>query len=192
MITINPSSSVIIYVMSATNKRLLISESRGDSNRCTPCRGKPDQHTTRFPRSVRIWSKTIHISRGQHIATLRETLTDLDRSHCSWEKGLPTQSTSRRLTDPWVRTQFLSRASQWSRGRKPGSCRWPTTRLTEPISPPCDRYVQYLLAGTDPSVLNWHKRGLQPWRCWFATYHSLTFPTSCLHFPPKGPARSPI
>jgi hypothetical protein len=32
--------------MAATNKRLLISESRGDSNRCTPCRGKPDQHDT--------------------------------------------------------------------------------------------------------------------------------------------------
>jgi hypothetical protein len=35
-----------MYVMSVTNKRLLISESRGDSNRCTPCRGKPDQHDT--------------------------------------------------------------------------------------------------------------------------------------------------
>jgi hypothetical protein len=32
--------------MTATNKRLLISESRGDSNRCTPYRGKPKQHTT--------------------------------------------------------------------------------------------------------------------------------------------------
>jgi hypothetical protein len=31
--------------MTATNKRLLISESHDDSNRCTPCRGKPDQHT---------------------------------------------------------------------------------------------------------------------------------------------------
>jgi hypothetical protein len=30
--------------MIATNKRLLISESRGDSNRSTPCRGKPNQH----------------------------------------------------------------------------------------------------------------------------------------------------
>jgi hypothetical protein len=29
--------------MAATNKRLLISESRGDSNRCTHYRGKPDQ-----------------------------------------------------------------------------------------------------------------------------------------------------
>jgi hypothetical protein len=30
--------------MTATNKRLLISESRGDSNRCTHCREKSDQH----------------------------------------------------------------------------------------------------------------------------------------------------
>jgi hypothetical protein len=34
------------YLMAATNNWLLISESRGDSNRCTPCRGKPDQHDT--------------------------------------------------------------------------------------------------------------------------------------------------
>jgi hypothetical protein len=32
--------------MTATNKQLLISESRGDSNRRTPCKGKPDQHDT--------------------------------------------------------------------------------------------------------------------------------------------------
>jgi hypothetical protein len=32
--------------MAATNKRLFISESHGDSNQCTPCRGKPDQHDT--------------------------------------------------------------------------------------------------------------------------------------------------
>jgi hypothetical protein len=33
-------------VITGTNKRLLISESHSDSNRCTPCRGKSDQHTT--------------------------------------------------------------------------------------------------------------------------------------------------
>jgi hypothetical protein len=32
--------------MAATNKRLLIFESRGDSNRCTPCMGIFDQHNT--------------------------------------------------------------------------------------------------------------------------------------------------
>jgi hypothetical protein len=30
--------------MTATNKRLLIFESRGDSNWCTPCREKLEQH----------------------------------------------------------------------------------------------------------------------------------------------------
>jgi hypothetical protein len=32
--------------MAATNKRLLISESHDDSNRCTPCKGKSDQYDT--------------------------------------------------------------------------------------------------------------------------------------------------
>jgi hypothetical protein len=178
--------------MTATNKRLLISESHGDSNRCTPYRGKSEQHTTRFPRSLCIWSKTTHISHSPHIAALRETPTDLDRSHCSREKGLPTQPTARRLTDPRVGTQLLPQANQWSRGHKVSSCQWPPTRLTGPISLTCDRYVQNLLAGTNPSVLNRHRRWLQPWRCRLTTYHSPTISTSYLHFSPKGPARSLI
>jgi hypothetical protein len=32
--------------MTATNKQLLISESHDDSNRCTPCMGKPEQYVT--------------------------------------------------------------------------------------------------------------------------------------------------
>jgi hypothetical protein len=32
--------------MVATNKQLLLSESHGDLNHCTPCRGKSDQHDT--------------------------------------------------------------------------------------------------------------------------------------------------
>jgi hypothetical protein len=87
-------------------------ESRGDLNRCTPCRGKPDQHTTHFPRSVRVWPSTIRISCGPHIVIFREMQTDLDGSHCSQEKGLPTQSTTYWLTDLQVRAQFLSRANQ--------------------------------------------------------------------------------
>jgi hypothetical protein len=145
--------------MTVTNKWLLISESRGGSNWCTPCRGKPDQHATRFPRSVRVWSKIIHISRGPHKATICKTSTNLDISHCSREKGLPTQSIACWLTDPRVHTQFLSQANQWSRWRKSSSCRRPPTRLTGSISPTCDRYVQYLLTGANPSVLNWHRQG---------------------------------
>jgi hypothetical protein len=38
--------TLINYLMAATNKRLLISESRSDSNRCTLYMGKPNQHDT--------------------------------------------------------------------------------------------------------------------------------------------------
>jgi hypothetical protein len=169
--------------MTTKNKRLLISESHGDSNWCTPCRGKPDQHATRFPCSVRVCSMTIHISRGPHIATFRIVVNRFERVHCTWEEGLATQSTARRLTDLRVHTQPLSHNSPWSSGEKSSFYWHPTTRLTMPISPACDRYVQYLLTGTNPSVLNQHSRGLPPLRCRFATYYSPTFPTSCTHFP---------
>jgi hypothetical protein len=169
--------------MTITNKWLLISESHGDSNRCTPCRGKPDQHVTRFPCSAHVWSKTIRISRGPHIVTLHEVINTVEQGHYSREKGLPTQSIACRLTDPWVHTQFLSQDNQWSSGGKAKHLLTVATRLTGPISPACDLYVQYLLIGANPSVLNWHRRGLQHWRCRLATYHSPTFPISCLHFP---------
>jgi hypothetical protein len=38
--------SLISYMKTVTNKRLLISESHGNSNRCTPCRKKSDTHDT--------------------------------------------------------------------------------------------------------------------------------------------------
>jgi hypothetical protein len=43
ILIINP---INYYLMAVTHNRLLISESHGDSNRCTPCRGKLDQHNT--------------------------------------------------------------------------------------------------------------------------------------------------
>jgi hypothetical protein len=70
--------------------------------------------------------------------------------------------------------------------------RWQVTRLTGPISPACDRYVQYLLVRANPLVLNRHRQGLQPWMCRLSTYYFSTFPTSCLPFPPKGPSRSQV
>jgi hypothetical protein len=62
---------------------VLISESRVDLNQCTSYRKKPDQHATCIPRSARVWSQTIRISRGQRIASFRGSSTYLDGSHCS-------------------------------------------------------------------------------------------------------------
>jgi hypothetical protein len=83
---------------------LLISESHGDSNRCIPCRGKHDKHDTyashaspRAPDVRFLWTVS-------YVATFHESSMDFDGSHCSREKGLLTQSTSCRLTDPRVVT----------------------------------------------------------------------------------------
>jgi hypothetical protein len=80
--------------MTAKNKQLLTSESRGDSNRCTPCRKKPDQHAIRFSRSVHVWVKTIHISRVSHIATFHTVINRFEQIHCPREQALLTQSTT--------------------------------------------------------------------------------------------------
>jgi hypothetical protein len=94
-----------------------MSESRDDSNRCTPCRGKPNQHATRFPRSVRVWSTTIPISHCPHIATFHTVINRFEQIHCTREEGLPTQSTARQSSDLRVRTQLLSHNSQRAVGK---------------------------------------------------------------------------
>jgi hypothetical protein len=116
---INHIESIELLCDDCHKQAILISESHGDSNQCTPYRGKPNQHATHFPRSVHVCPSTIRISRGPYITTFHEVVNNDGQSHRSREKGLPTQSTARRLTDPWVRTQFLSRASHWSSGGKP-------------------------------------------------------------------------
>jgi hypothetical protein len=80
--------------MTTTKKRLVISESRCDLNRCTPYREKSDQHVTRFSRSVRVWSMIKRNSHGPHIAIISVVVNRVEQGHCSREKGLPTQSTA--------------------------------------------------------------------------------------------------
>jgi hypothetical protein len=177
-------------VKTATNKRLLISESHGDSNQCTPCRGKSDQHVTRFPCSVRVWPMTIRISRGPYIATFHTVVNRFEQIHCTREEELLTQSIVRRSSDPWIHTQLLSHNSQRAVREKSSSCWQPTTRLIGPISPACDRYVQYLLVGANWMVLNWHRWGLQHWRCRLATYPLPDLSNQLSPLSPNGPARS--
>jgi hypothetical protein len=181
---------LINYVKTATNKRLLISESRCYSNWCTPCREHLINMTSTLPTPVHVRPAYAFSGQSPYMTTFYESSTDLNGSHCSREKGLPTQSTARRLTDPWVRTQFLSEANQWSTRLKLSFCWWQATSLTGPISPTCDRYGQYLLTEANPSVLNRHKRGLQPCKCRLANTTPQPSQPTVLHFSPNGPARS--
>jgi hypothetical protein len=173
------------------DKRLLIFKSHNDLNRCTLCKGKPDQHATHFPRSVCVWTSTICISHGPRIAIFCESSTGLDGCTAPGKKCSRLRLSAQQ-SGMWDPPQFLSQHSQWRSALKPSTCCWQATRFTGLISPACDRYIQYLLVGANSSVLNRHRRGLQPWRCRLATRHSPTFPTSNLHFPPKGLARSPV
>jgi hypothetical protein len=67
--------------MVATNKRLLIFESHGDSNRCTPCRRKPDTHDTyashaspRMPCVRFLWAVHVRGNLSQAINSIGRTL----------------------------------------------------------------------------------------------------------------------
>jgi hypothetical protein len=140
--------------------------------------GKPDQHTTFIPCLVCVWSQTIRISRSQYIAIFCVVVNIVEQGHCSWEIGLLTQFTACWLTDQQVHTGFSPKTVIEAVGAKPTFCWRSATRLTGSISPACDQYVQYLLTGANPSVLNRHKWRLQLWRCWLSTSHSSTFPTN--------------
>jgi hypothetical protein len=180
---------LISYLKTAMDKRLLISESHGDSNRCTPCRGKPDTHDTYTSRAsprmpyvcfllvvhVRGNLSQVIISVGRTLLLLRKRTPDITPSPAEWSAGLPSSFSPNTAIKVVMKVKHLL-----------------TNKLhqfTRPITPVCDRYLQYLLGGVNPSVLNWHRRGLQPWRCQLSTYPSLTFPIDGLHLPPKCLAR---
>jgi hypothetical protein len=178
--------------MIVTNKRLLVSESWGDSNQCTPYRENPTNTPHTLPTPVHVRSAYTSCGWSPYGATFHESSTKLSRPTAPEKKGSwhnpQRASWSIRRSVPSFSPELANEVV----GAKPSIYQRPATRLTKPISPTYDRYVQYLLTGANPLVLNRHRRGLQPWRCRLPTYHSPTFPTSCLPFPPKGPVRSPV
>jgi hypothetical protein len=178
--------------MTAANKRLLISKSRGDLNRCIPCREKPDQCTAYASHASSRTPRVYFLQTVPVRGNLSRVIDRVEQAHCSREEGLPTQFTARRWPIRVSIPIFSPELANEVVGAKPSIYKRPTTRLTGPITLVCDRYVQYLLAGANWTVLNRHRWELQSWRCQLATYHSPTFPTSYLPFPPRGPTRSPV
>jgi hypothetical protein len=145
--------------------------------------GKPDQHDTYASHTSPRTSGVRFLRAVSICGNLPWAADRVGWSHCSQEKGLLTQSPARRLTDPQVRTQFLSRANQWSSGESQTSI---NSRL---LGLPCP-YHRHVIGtfntcswrSTERSLIdtgggyNLRGAGLQH-------THSLAFPTSCLPFP---------
>jgi hypothetical protein len=92
---------------------------------------------------------------------------------------------------PWVTSFFLPHGSLGVGERRFGQMVTQLYRLTRPIYQHAIGTFN-ILARANPSVLNRHKRGLQPWRCRLSTSHSPTFPTDGLQFSPKGTTQSQV
>jgi hypothetical protein len=174
--------------MTAANKRLVISESHGDLNRYTPCRGKPNQHATRFPHSVHVWSMTIRISHGPHIASFHTVVNRFEQIHCTQEEGLLTQSTAHWPTNPQVRIQLLSHNSHWSSGKSQASVdNWllglPSSHHRHAIG----TFNTYSRGPTERSLID-TGGGYNLGGASLPRINSPTFPTICLHFPLVAPS----
>jgi hypothetical protein len=86
----------------------------------------------------------------------------------------------------------FSQHNRWSSALKPSICWWQTIRLTEPISPAWDQYVQYLLVGANPSILNRHMWGYNFGGADLSHHTLQPSQPTILHFLPKGPVRSQV
>jgi hypothetical protein len=158
--------------MTATNKRLLISESHGDSNRCTPCRGKPDQHSTyashtgRRTPNVRFLRVTpvrqAHASCGRSLYVTTFHWLPRSRNKPLYPKEVLATKDTLIQPSSWVTSFLLSCDSPGvgERGFSPMVTQ--LHQLTGRISLACDQYVQHLFTGANRTVHNRHRRGIQP------------------------------
>jgi hypothetical protein len=172
------------------DKQLLISESRGDLNRCTPYRGNLINMPHTFHAQF-VWPSSIRISRGPCISTFCESSTGFDRCTAP-EKSAP-NSTSQ---PGWVAHRTRLSFSPNTTTKVVCLSQAPVdSRLLSLLSP----YHQHAI-----STLNTCTRG--------PTHQSLTdigegynlrgagfphhtpwlFQPMVLHFPPNSPARSPV
>jgi hypothetical protein len=78
------------YMMAATSKRLLISESRDDLNRCTPYRGKPNQHDTHASHTSPYMPRVCFLRAVPVRGNLSRGPNRVRHIHCYQEKVLPT------------------------------------------------------------------------------------------------------
>jgi hypothetical protein len=99
--------------MTVTNKRLLISESRDDSNRCTPCRGKPDQHDT-YASHASPRTPSVRFLRAVPVhSNLSQATNNVGRTRLLLRKRAPDTTPQPGWVIHRSATQFLSQHNHW-------------------------------------------------------------------------------
>jgi hypothetical protein len=119
--------------------------------------------------------------------TLHTVVNRFEQIHCTWEEGLPTQSTALWPTDPRVRTQLLSHNNQ----RAVGKSQAPVDNRLLGLPDPYHRHVigtfnTYSRGPTERSLID-TGGGYNLGGAGLPHTHSPTFPTNCPHFPLVAP-----
>jgi hypothetical protein len=137
--------------MTVTNKRLFILESHSDSNPCTPCRGKPNQHATyafhfsprtpsvRFPRAVHVHDNlSLAPTESKQAPTPRRSLGNKRLTSSAIILGglIPPP-----MRQPWSRGErsrpndYIATSAYWAHITSMQSVRSILTRGGQPIGP---------------------------------------------------------
>jgi hypothetical protein len=147
---------------------------------------KPNTHDT-YASCTDPHTPLIHFLRAVPICgNLSRWPNRLRQIHCSREKVLPTPPLSPTEWPAGPTSVSLPNTTIEAVSLNQTFVNEQATRLTDPISPACDQYVQYLLAGANRSVHNWLRRGLQPWKCRFPHLTPRPSQLTVLHFQPKN------
>jgi hypothetical protein len=145
------------------------------------------EYPTDTPHAFHVWSMTIHISCGPYIATFHTVVNRFEQIHCTREEGLPTQSTARQTSDPWVRTQLLSHNSQRAVGKSQAHVDNWLLGLPGPYHRhPIGMFNTCSRGPTERSLID-TGGGYNLGSAGLPHTHSPTFPTSCAHFSLMAP-----
>jgi hypothetical protein len=157
-----------------------------------PAGENPINKTHMVPTLVHICLAYTSCGQSPSVAIFHESSIELSRTTAPEKKGSRHNlQHAGRLTRGFVPI-FSPEPTNEAVGAKSSIYRPQATRLTGSISPACDRYIQYLLAGANTSVLNRHRWGLQPCRCRLINTTLKPSQPTILHFSPNGPARSQV
>jgi hypothetical protein len=115
--------TLICYVLMITKKWLLISENRGDLNRCTPCRENQIRMTRTLLALVHVCHTYAFSRQSPHVATFHADPTELDR-FTTPERKCSRLHLSARLSGLRDLPQFLSQHCHWSSALKSNICWW--------------------------------------------------------------------